>query len=199
MDTSSAAALTLVGGYLALDFVNTAGGWVRGPFFDNLQEPSDLLDWAAHAGAIETGAAARLARDVDAGAGALLLDKARTLRGAIYRTGAALAKGDDPERADLAALRDAGSSALAQSRLVRHGGGFRPDFSGTSAEAALLGPIALSALDMLETGNFDRLKQCPGEDCGWLFFDRSKNNSRRWCDMATCGNRDKGRRHRARS
>jgi predicted RNA-binding Zn ribbon-like protein len=66
--------------------------------------------------------------------------------------------------------------------------------------ATVLGPIALSAVDLFRGGQFERLKQCPGPsgDCGWLFFDRSKNNSRRWCEMSVCGNRVKVRRHRER-
>jgi len=40
---------------------------------------------------------------------------------------------------------------------------------------------------------------CPGEGCGWLFFDTSKNRSRRWCAMEDCGNRAKARRHYRRS
>jgi predicted RNA-binding Zn ribbon-like protein len=40
---------------------------------------------------------------------------------------------------------------------------------------------------------------CPGEGCGWLFFDASKNRSRRWCAMEDCGNRAKARRHYRRS
>jgi predicted RNA-binding Zn ribbon-like protein len=43
-----------------------------------------------------------------------------------------------------------------------------------------------------------RLKACPGPDCGWVFHDRSRNGSRRWCDMAECGNRAKGAAFRAR-
>ena len=47
-------------------------------------------------------------------------------------------------------------------------------------------------------GTFDRLKACPGENCGWAFYDRSKNQSARWCSMAICGSREKVRAHRAR-
>jgi predicted RNA-binding Zn ribbon-like protein len=43
-----------------------------------------------------------------------------------------------------------------------------------------------------------RVKACPGPDCGWVFHDRSRNGSRRWCDMAECGNRAKGAAFRAR-
>jgi predicted RNA-binding Zn ribbon-like protein len=53
-------------------------------------------------------------------------------------------------------------------------------------------------VDLLTKGRLERLKRCPGPGCGWLFLDHSKNGSRRWCAMATCGNRTKGRRHRAR-
>jgi predicted RNA-binding Zn ribbon-like protein len=43
-----------------------------------------------------------------------------------------------------------------------------------------------------------RVKACPGPDCGWVFHDRSRNGSRRWCDMGECGNRAKGAAFRAR-
>jgi predicted RNA-binding Zn ribbon-like protein len=82
------------------------------------------------------------------------------------------------------------------------GGGYRLDFAAAPPEAAITGPLALSALDFLATADFSRVKQCPGHgpgnDCQWLFLDVSKNNSRRWCDMATCGNRSKSKRHRSR-
>jgi len=44
----------------------------------------------------------------------------------------------------------------------------------------------------------ERIKLCAGEDCGWLFYDASRNLTRRWCSMADCGNLAKARRHYAR-
>jgi predicted RNA-binding Zn ribbon-like protein len=44
-----------------------------------------------------------------------------------------------------------------------------------------------------------RVKACPGPGCAWVFVDRSRNGSRRWCDMAECGNRAKGAAFRART
>jgi predicted RNA-binding Zn ribbon-like protein len=58
--------------------------------------------------------------------------------------------------------------------------------------------IADSAAEMLTTGDLSRLKQCPGDDCGWLFEDTSKNRRRQWCDMQACGNLAKVRRFRSR-
>jgi predicted RNA-binding Zn ribbon-like protein len=62
----------------------------------------------------------------------------------------------------------------------------------------VLGPIALSALATLGQADLTRVKRCEGEKCGWLFFDTTKNKSRRWCEMEICGNRAKQKRHGAR-
>ncbi|MGI8713517.1 MAG: CGNR zinc finger domain-containing protein [Solirubrobacteraceae bacterium] len=60
------------------------------------------------------------------------------------------------------------------------------------ALASLLGPVARAAAD----GTWARVKLCAAEDCGWAFYDRSRNRSGRWCDMAVCGNRTKVRTYR---
>jgi predicted RNA-binding Zn ribbon-like protein len=46
------------------------------------------------------------------------------------------------------------------------------------------------------SGNLDRLKLC--KNCGYAFYDTSKNRSRIWCDMATCGSQEKARAYRQR-
>lgn len=53
---------------------------------------------------------------------------------------------------------------------------------------------------MVSSGDpaWHRLKACPGPDCGWVFVDRSRNGSRRWCQMSDCGNRAKAAAFRAR-
>jgi predicted RNA-binding Zn ribbon-like protein len=47
--------------------------------------------------------------------------------------------------------------------------------------------------------DLSRIKMCQGEKCGWLFFDATKNKSRRWCEMEICGNRAKQRRFGAKA
>jgi predicted RNA-binding Zn ribbon-like protein len=53
----------------------------------------------------------------------------------------------------------------------------------------LLAHVAEAMID----GSWERLRACLGRDCGWVFFDRSKNRSARWCAMSVCGNREKAR------
>lgn len=44
----------------------------------------------------------------------------------------------------------------------------------------------------------ERLRTCANDDCGWLFIDESRNHSRQWCSMASCGSRAKMSRYRNR-
>jgi predicted RNA-binding Zn ribbon-like protein len=54
--------------------------------------------------------------------------------------------------------------------------------------------LALATCAMID-GHWQRLKTCPGQHCGWVFYDHSRNNSSRWCSMAVCGGRTKARAH----
>jgi predicted RNA-binding Zn ribbon-like protein len=201
MTTSRAGSLSRVGGVLALDFANTVSDVGTAAAVDHLQTAAHVLEWSAHAGGLTAAAARRVGAALarDRAAGPRLLRRALALRGAVRDIGAALARGEPAPPAALARLKDAARRALAGAAIEPDAaGGYRWDFARAPAAGAVLGPVAWSAVDLLARGPLARLKQCPGPACGWLFLDRSKNGSRRWCDMATCGNRTKGRRHRAR-
>ena len=58
--------------------------------------------------------------------------------------------------------------------------------------------IARGAAALITSSELARLRECGGEDCGWLFLDRSRNHSRQWCTMEDCGNLSKVRRYRER-
>ena len=68
----------------------------------------------------------------------------------------------------------------------------RRDFDGA---LALIGTTA--ALAQLD-GSWIRLKACRGEDCGWAFYDHSRNQGGSWCSMSVCGSRAKARDYRRR-
>ncbi len=69
--------------------------------------------------------------------------------------------------------------------------------AGSGVPAALAGILAAVATAAAQ-GTWERLKICPAEDCQWVFYDQSKNRSRRWCAMRVCGNREKTRSYRTR-
>ncbi len=61
-------------------------------------------------------------------------------------------------------------------------------------DRALGAVLALTAEAMID-GRWLRMKACPGHDCGWVFYDHSRNQSGRWCSMSVCGARAKARSH----
>ncbi|MEU8310727.1 CGNR zinc finger domain-containing protein [Actinomadura sp. NPDC048955] len=56
-----------------------------------------------------------------------------------------------------------------------------------------LGQIAAAYFTASVRGEWSRVRRCPAHDCAWVFWDTSKNASRRWCSMRVCGNRAKVR------
>jgi len=71
----------------------------------------------------------------------------------------------------------------------------RPAFGGVRGVLGeILAAVALAGHD----GSWRRMKICPADDCQWVYYDHSKNASRRWCSMEVCGNRNKTRAYRRR-
>jgi len=79
-------------------------------------------------------------------------------------------------------------------RVSSDGGELVPAGDVDSALAAFVGIVYTAMAD----GTWPRLKACRRDVCGWLFYDRSRNRSAVWCDMAVCGNRAKTKAYRAR-
>jgi len=69
---------------------------------------------------------------------------------------------------------------------------------GMRTVSGSLGSVVLQLLALSLVGDLDRLKVCASDECGWVFFDRSKPGNRRWCSSQRCGNREKTRAYRAR-
>ncbi len=197
---SRAGILPLVGGMLALDFCNTASGRDTEGLIEHLVTPSSLLDWCRHAEILDEVAEDHLrTRCGDVGFGRALLRRAVTLRDAIYRLDAALAAQRPPDQGDMDVLASEHAACLGAGRLTLKGDAVDWTWRVEDApEAALLGPIAASALALVAQADRTRLKQCAGHHCGWLFLDRTKSNNRRWCEMEVCGNRAKQSRRRGR-
>lgn len=201
MAPSRAGTLALVGNNLGLDFANTASGRGGPQHQEHLQAPEHLLLWASHAG-ILTPRALAAARAQSPSALRWQLTQALTLREAIYRAAAAIAAGEPAPGGALRAIGRSQAASLTEARLEA-----APDQTGLGryawrwpggGAAALLGPVALAAVELLARADGKRIKICPGEHCGWAFLDISKNGRRRWCEMEVCGNRAKARRFAAR-
>jgi predicted RNA-binding Zn ribbon-like protein len=181
--------------HLALDFANTVSErWSEAPI-DRLPSYEELLRFAEQCGLVPAAEARRLReaarRHQDRATSALA--GAVKLRDAMYDVFAAIAKMAPLPAAALRVLNKSVARIEIGPDLDWR---WCPDTSGLDA---LLGPIVIAAADLLTSEARGRVRMCDGPACGWVFYDGSKNRSRRWCDMNQCGNRAKARRHYARS
>ena len=198
---SRAGSLDLIADDLALDFANTESG--RGfPSHENhLREAEHVAQWLKHAKALPAEDADWIGRQVSQRPeiAADLMTQAIVLREAIHAIGAALGRRAKPPAASLADLSAVHARCVAKAALAPGVLSCRWRWSVRAAPVeAALGPIALAAVKLFTEGDFHRIRECGGHACGWLFYDRSKNNRRRWCEMEVCGNRAKQRRLAAR-
>jgi predicted RNA-binding Zn ribbon-like protein len=197
-------ALNIVGGHVALNLVNTVEPRVPGgtEHHDHLRTPEDLLRWARQVELVDAAEAeavrAAWTKSPDAGAQALRATLA--IREATFEVLLA-ALGSQIQVVPLAGLEVLSlrwSAAVARTSLilsVRHTGLVALDV-GTTTALLVADRLAHAAVELLRTVDARQLRVCPlGEGgCGWIFLDRSRNGSRRWCAMQDCGARAKARR-----
>jgi predicted RNA-binding Zn ribbon-like protein len=187
-------------GIVALDFANTLDGRYDPEPNDHLREYRDLLVFSLLAGTIDQPEADRLA----AATGRLpepaeqQLRQVRKLREAIFGVFSAIAASEPPPEGDLDVLNAFHQRAMSRGKVVSTPEGITWDWEGEEALDRPLWPIVKSAVDLLLTSDQRRIRECAADDCGWLFYDTSRNQSRRWCSMQSCGNRAKVQQFRER-
>jgi predicted RNA-binding Zn ribbon-like protein len=187
----------LSGGALPLDFANTWSDRERLET-DNLRGYSDLLAFARQTELLTPGEEDRLAvrAERDPKKAAAALASGRGLREALYGIFSAIAASRSPAAADLERLNAALPEALSHLRLESRGTELVWTWAAPEGPLeAPLWPILRSAAELLTSEERRQVRECAGNSCTWLFLDRSRNRSRRWCSMETCGNRAKAHRH----
>lgn len=183
---------------LCLDFTNTLNDRTTERPRELFNSYHDLVAWSQEARLITEDEAKRLLVEADLHPeqATAVLRRAIEVREAMFRLFLALAEETVPQEGDLGMLNEALSEAMAQAHIVHSQEGFRWDWAGKEdALARPLWPVVRSAADVLTSAQLNNVRVCAAEDCSWLFLDTSKNRSRRWCDMNTCGNRAKARKH----
>ena len=186
----TAAEIPFVGGHVALDFVNTAEERGHATAEDVLITPADLRTWGRRTGLLS---AAATSRD-EAGE----LERAVDARELLYALLTARANGTKPQKAKLAQLAELAAEAYAAAALESRGDG-QLEWRWDRSDLASVRHVAVtSAAELLGGTPTGRLKQCPGDKCGWLFLDTSKRGNRRWCSMSECGQDAKDEQRRLR-
>jgi predicted RNA-binding Zn ribbon-like protein len=189
LDTSK---FYLVGNNLSVDFVNTR---IRenGAPKELLESFDDLIAWAARTNLSNLSQAKALLQDWSGRPkAAQVLKLALNFRESLREMVIDAVRGAAIKPAVVEAINMIMKAENGYAEVVRTGEGFEKRFRADFSDPGqLLAPIAEAAADLLCYGNLAYLKKCEGVDCVLHFYDTTKNHSRRWCNMAACGNRAK--------
>jgi predicted RNA-binding Zn ribbon-like protein len=190
-------------GALALGFANTLEGARGGVTQETLHGFGDLVRWAREAGCLDPGRALRIDSRAEVGprAARAAYRQALVLREAIFEAVRAGVEGRPTRAADRARLERAHAEATRRLALApRAGGGYAlVDALSADRPSDVVAPVVRDAVALLtDPARLARVRVCEGPSCTWLFLDPTKNGSRRWCEMKSCGNREKARRRRER-
>ena len=188
MPSATSEAPLFIANNLALDFINTAYG-VGPRHCDCFDDDRSVLEWLRLAESLPEAcdkAPAGLAKLARA-----LRDNARAVVLAAKTANAA-----DPSVINQ--ILEAGrprkelewDAAAKTFKIVRH--------RHCTNAAALLEPVAQALVHLLSHEDLQLVRQCEAHDCTLFFHDLTKSHRRRWCSMASCGNRMKAAAHRAR-
>jgi predicted RNA-binding Zn ribbon-like protein len=183
----------LLGGNLSLDFVNTIHEYGAPDPREELHTFEDLVDFAYQSGAITRRQAAELSKKAASNPARAnkTLATARQCRLALYR----LFLNKHPQAADLDFLNRQLALTFPNLRIQSKGDEIDWGWKQDSNPERVLWPMLRSAAELLTSAERHLIRECSSQTCTWLFLDRSKNRTRLWCDMKTCGNRAKWRRY----
>jgi predicted RNA-binding Zn ribbon-like protein len=186
----------LIGGHPILDLINTVS-WRLDPArrVDSLHTFPMLGRRLARIGLLDAESVAHIAgmSESDSRAASRALKQVCALRERLFALLATNADSGAPNPAHLDALLPTLVGSLRHAtcepslplrwRVVVH------------QPADLVALVGLAALDLLQSPEIDRVGLCEGAGCGWLFLDRSRSHTRRWCSTSDCGNRVRVKRH----
>ncbi len=184
-------------GKLPLDFANTIEWRLSAEPVEWLNGYQDLVSWSMDAGLIDEEGALSLMeqaaqRPEEAQAA---FERSLALREAIFGIFSAVTQLERIRDSDLALLNDVLQEASQSLRVKSISEGFEWVWSRDSLDW-MLGPIARSAAELVTSTELERVGICADDrGCVYVFYDTSRNHSRRWCSMESCGNRAKARRH----
>lgn len=186
-------AFQLVAGHLALDFANTLD-WRYDPerLIELLPTYVRFLAFAEQTKVITGAQARKLLAETGERRAQRVLEQVIELREALYFLFQSVAMGQAPARIHLQTLnRFLEENRVPEVILWQRSEFVRGSRDLTEKPEGPLWPIIDAATALLLSPDRQHIRECGEKSCRWLFLDRSKNHSRRWCDMKLCGNRNK--------
>jgi predicted RNA-binding Zn ribbon-like protein len=189
-----------IGGNPALDLVNTVDWTTHGPESERLTDYGRLTRWAEGAGVLpaRSGTALRARARARPREGEAALRMVLEARAVLERLFHAIAEGQPFDGALKEFNRLLGQALEHMQVIPGPRRGEQPlQLGWTFPESkleSLIWPVIWSTASLVASDEASQIRVCGGADCGWMYVDRSRNGLRRWCQMSTCGTREKSRR-----
>jgi predicted RNA-binding Zn ribbon-like protein len=172
-----------LGNVLATSFTGTLSER-HGDAVERIPTPHRLVDWLTVNGlAVDSCTPAQL-------------DLARELRESIHAAATAAAMQDALPASAVQVINDRSAQGRAAAILTPEGERRWRLGSASGVEDAL-SVIAADAVSIIAGERDGKLALCASPTCRAAFFDTSQSRTRKWCDMNTCGNRQKKARFHA--
>ena len=186
-------------GHPALELVNTLDMRFSGQTVELIPTYKDLLRLTTQLQLLTAEQARKLGRTVGEEEARWVLGSVTELREALAKVLYGRIDGTGPPAGQLQILEQQFHAASLHRRLRARESHLEWSWAGVERQAEIpWWMLAQAASDLLVSRDAELIKDCGDPTCRWLFLDVSKNHTRRWCDMKTCGNRMKARRHHAR-
>jgi predicted RNA-binding Zn ribbon-like protein len=180
-----------VGNHPCLDFINTQM-IVNGESTDVLESFEDFISWLVQANLLTIAEADAAGAELNQKESTSLLQQAKILRTTLRELAARIVARKPIPRSAINLINQILSQRPGYPQLVRRKGGFEQRFHSAAAPVHnLLVPLAEVAGDLLCRADFALIKKCGNPTCILYFYDTTKNHTRNWCSMQTCGNRIK--------
>ncbi|WP_443696594.1 CGNR zinc finger domain-containing protein [Pseudomonas sp.] len=184
-----------VAGDRLLDFLNTVDFSGRAGNHNRLTSYSSVVEWSLAAAIIDSAEAqaiSLIAANAPFQAKQALIDLVQW-RETVYQVFSAVSQKHEPSPEEWRIIEVSIQYAISSASLKRNDIGIAHWVAVSNGLTTIPQRLALGLHELLASDLVAKIKQCEG--CTWLFIDTSKNHRRRWCSMATCGNRAKAQRH----
>ena len=190
--------LTLDGGHLCFDFINTVHTRTEEEFHEYLPDYQEFILWCRKVAIVEKVRLDALADEAaqHPQSAARTIKKIKETRENLYQLFSAIAA-DQFQQMPARVLQNYNTSlteALSHLQFAIKENKLQQTWSrGKLNLEEPLWIVLKAAYDLLTNEDYSRMKECAA--CGWLFLDQTKNNKRRWCSPSTCGSIEKSKRY----
>jgi predicted RNA-binding Zn ribbon-like protein len=188
--------MTIDGGCACFNFVNTVHSRVEDDKYDYLNSYEDLIEWMKKIKLLPAEKLKNLEKlaALNNKAAVKALIKIKKQRELLYNFFSPVIHNMEPEDNVVKSINKFLSDALSDLSFNYKNGELKLELNNSNPD--LYEPLKIiykDVFDIIITIPQNRLKECKA--CGWLFLDKSKNNSRTWCSMQTCGSLEKAKRY----